>query len=318
MEQQNNHELRGVQDTAGLSLVIDICMNGQRLKAVLDTAAQATVLNAELASKMQLDLQEDLVLKCAGKGTQITGRIAKNTNIKLGGKCYKWDVVVAPIGDDLLLGLDFLAAHSSTIDISRNLITLEGEEIPASLRRTANGSKFKVSRVTVGKRTIIPPHSAKLTPTRLSSPADTDFVIEKYDDCQGLLMAATVVKGCDPNPTVCFINLTDKYVTLKPGKWLGNATEVEEPHDLASDVLAAKPTVRQVVSQSPEKTLPQYEANLPEHVKPMCNAATVGLTPVQSLEVAKLLSKVADVLLLPATIVMDNSRRVVIQTFCQQ
>ena len=48
---------------------------------------------------------------------------------------YQWDLYVAPIADDFLLGLDFIIAYKVDPFISRDVLMVEGIEVPATWKR---------------------------------------------------------------------------------------------------------------------------------------------------------------------------------------
>ena len=57
--------------------------------------------------------------------------------LTLGGKTYKWDLYVAPIEDQLLLGLDFMVCHKVDPLISQNVLVVDSQyEIPAIFKGT--------------------------------------------------------------------------------------------------------------------------------------------------------------------------------------
>ena len=79
------------------------------------------------------------------------------------GKTYKWDLYVASIEDQLLLGLDFMVHHKVDPLISRNVLVVDGQYyIPAIFKRnqskgTMQTETYGVGRVKVSKRVVVPP-----------------------------------------------------------------------------------------------------------------------------------------------------------------
>ena len=53
--------------------------------------------------------------------------------MQVGDLCVKWPVIVAPIGDTLLLGLDFLLAHQAVINLPRQCLGLGEYDVPTEL-----------------------------------------------------------------------------------------------------------------------------------------------------------------------------------------
>ena len=54
---------------------------------------------------------ESFVLRGLEPDKPINGHLIKDVSINLGGRMYRWDLYVAPIEDDFLLGLDFMIAY---------------------------------------------------------------------------------------------------------------------------------------------------------------------------------------------------------------
>ena len=59
---------------------------------------------------------------------------------------------MAPIADQMLLGLDFLRPHGATVDLGCNHLTVKGEVVPAVSRLTPDGP-VSVARVSLPRRT---------------------------------------------------------------------------------------------------------------------------------------------------------------------
>lgn len=105
------------------TLYVPCIVNNKTINAVIDTAAQVTVMNYELFESLKPKplLQKDIILKGAGKNNIINGKIAEQVKLRIGPTEQRWDVVVGEIADSLLLGLDFLRAHNCIINLE-NLI----------------------------------------------------------------------------------------------------------------------------------------------------------------------------------------------------
>lgn len=91
------------------TLYVPCIVNNKTINAVIDTAAQVTVMNYELFESLKPKplLQKDIILKGAGKNNIINGKIAEQVKLRIGPTEQRWDVVVGEIADSLLLGLDF-------------------------------------------------------------------------------------------------------------------------------------------------------------------------------------------------------------------
>ena len=51
-------------------------------------------------------------------------------DIEIGSRIYPSDVYVAPIEDDMLLGLDFLHKYNVVLNCSKTIFVINGETLP--------------------------------------------------------------------------------------------------------------------------------------------------------------------------------------------
>ena len=95
--------------TSGMTLVVPVYIEGRKISAVVDTAAQVTLVRNDVLSSMQLHTGKlELVqLSNAEKNSDIEEYLYTHVGIVLGQKYFS-DIVVANISDYMILGLDFL------------------------------------------------------------------------------------------------------------------------------------------------------------------------------------------------------------------
>jgi hypothetical protein len=79
-------------------------------------------------------------------------------DIGIGSRIYPSDVYVAPIDDDMLLGLDFLYKYNVVLNCSKTIFVINGETLPMDYGKPKK--VHKVSKVTVLGKTVIPPNAA--------------------------------------------------------------------------------------------------------------------------------------------------------------
>ena len=133
--------------SVGLTLVFPIKINGLEIPAIVNTAAEATILSKKACNQLKKkpSVIKEINLNGLNVGAPVQGqKIA--ANLTLGSNTYKWDVYIAEMGDLCLLGLDFLHHHGVDIKLNLHSIGIKGEEIFASLVKTSETS-IKVSRV---------------------------------------------------------------------------------------------------------------------------------------------------------------------------
>ena len=222
-----------LRDTVGLTMSLPLTINGTEVSAVVDTAAQVTMISQSFCNSLEppLTASEKIKINNAQKDSSMEGWIARDVEIGLGGSTYTWDVVVAPITDDCILGFDFMKSNHCQLDLGNNLIRI-GEQIhSASLRRDPSGSEYRVSRVTLDETVVIPPYSSKMVTGKLLHPTERDVVLQPSCRCHGVMMSATVVNGNKPTP-VQVINDTQQPVALPRGHFIGNAVELDSVLEL--------------------------------------------------------------------------------------
>ena len=119
------------QDHTSSSLKVPVTVQGVALNAIIDTAAMVTVisdnLNKEIAVKPESLKTE--ILKTAGRDQKINGQVIGPVSLKLGESTYSVLVIVAPIYEDMLLGLNFLMEHGLEISVTEQyLLTRQNKE----------------------------------------------------------------------------------------------------------------------------------------------------------------------------------------------
>ena len=142
---------------------------------------------------------------------------------------YRWDLYVAPIEDDFLMGLDFMITHKIDPLVSKNILMADGLEIPALLKQGATGQRQEVGRVHVSRHTIVPPSTVMWIECDVdwSYEGSTCLVLLGYGrKAFAMPYAAVNVKGRKTVTQVA--NLSDHFVTLRKGYALGSIEEIDE------------------------------------------------------------------------------------------
>lgn len=310
-----------IVDKPSRTLLIPVEFKALSVLAVADTGAQTTVISRSLAKRLQLPASatETVRLRNAQKNSTMIGSIIRKMKFRIGKHHYEWDTVVADTHDDFILGYDFLAKHCSSINVRDNTLTIDGEEVRTVTKEDEQPEGAVVNRIMLHKRVVVPPNSIKRITGEMTSPSPSEYVIEPAGNMKGLLLPASVIKG-EPKVPLYVLNDSERYVTLKPGHYLGSAIEAED-EILDEDIETSNSSESSDTGESLEETLNRVTLedlgseeeekptsgsedfvnsnreplSIPEHLKGLFEDTCNRLPPDQSYEVGKLLCEFQDV-----------------------
>ncbi len=214
-----------VRDIKGMSLVIDIVVNGHETEAVVDTAANVTLISESFFNSLpchNTPLGKTVILRGISEHP-MEGKLCDGLNIRIGHQTYQWNVCIAPISDNILLGIDFLRKHSCLVDLGKNILHIGSQHIPAKLKITPDDCPIKISRVNVTRKSVIPPQSVGFVQGKMLHPHPDHYIFEPLPQREGVFVSSVYAVGNEFNVKV--INDSDRYLTFKEGRMLG----VSEP-----------------------------------------------------------------------------------------
>ncbi len=122
----------------------------------------------------------------------MTGDVVGPLTINIGKGKYSEEVIVAQIEEEMLLGLDFMLKWGLDIKLLKAEISIGMESIPLVMETNPEPT---ISRVTVVKRSIIPPNSVRLVPCQLWFGAQ--YMLEPHQYVPGMI-PRVMYPGTDP------------------------------------------------------------------------------------------------------------------------
>ena len=239
--------------------------------------------------KHQPKITEKVRLTGAEKGSVMYGEYVPSVKIQLGKHSFEWNVYIAPISDDCLLGLDFLMKHVSCLDFEKQILQIRDQCISATIGMSKRKDRAaNVCRVTLPKRVVVPPDSWKMVKGEMdqSNPFDDpeQEVVFNPGKCKGLLVPHTIVKAT-PKIPIKLVNPMPHWAVLKKHHVVSNLEESGEivSNEDTDSVSVCKVDVIGEEGSSPdsdfedllddqnESNLEQVKSSIPEHLTDLFN-----------------------------------------------
>ena len=243
------------------TLTIPVRVAEHSIVAVVDSATDVTIISDRVFSQLRNPPPKlrDVKLDTAGRKMTMRGFVAGPIKLKIGETWYRGPVYVAPIEQDMLLGIDLLKQGSAVLNIGKGTLTYEGYEITMGM--TDCEGQPMVARVTVTQRKVVPPHSV----VRIKCAMDTKMPECVIEPSSGLKVTAPrVVSGEGNSPTMCLVNTSDRYLTMRKGTEVGRAYPVDA-FVSETDTSVPMPKVLEVRSSNGTDS----SATVPEHLDSM-------------------------------------------------
>lgn len=210
----------------GPTLLMHIKINETSVEAVVDTGAEVTILSEDFFTSIAPDSKETagrrINLHNAEDGSTMSGRRIEIT-IQMGDYSTKCEAFVAPIRENVLLGLDLLQAADVTIR-ARGAIYVQNK--PVQSRMISRGMSHATSAIRLHKDVILQPHTEHIVWGEAVNPCPGKEAVlnPMYLPPQDVMVAAALV-NMDAQVPVRIANFSDNQVKLKAGLFLGDMVE---------------------------------------------------------------------------------------------
>ncbi len=272
------------------NLVLEATVNGYSVPALIDTAAQVSVVSEEFFRTLHPapPLSGKVWLGGASKGNKFLASKATNMSIGLGNTQHLHDLVVAPINDPFILGIDFMKRVGLKIDLENDTIIIRGETLPA-VGPPARDQTSDIKKVALLEDITFPPFSMVRCPATLgeSGKGLALAVITPLNN-GGLTMPEVLVTAGATIP-ILVMNTTANPMSLSAGHVVGTASSIEE-------VLEEPRSCMQVRKLEPcSDTSPADKGRLPSHLTDLFTRSCTHLSEAESAVLANLLTEYQDV-----------------------
>ena len=270
----------------GPTLLASIEVNGQPVQATVDTGATVTILSQQLYERLGVPEGEDsfkVRLSNAEDGQDMDAIGGVMVKIRMGSCTVDWNVYVAPIRDDVLLGLDFLRAADVTIR-ARGALYIGAQKVGSQL--VSHAATYRRYPVRLEGTALLDPRTEYILWGGNAEPRPHhQGMIEPNTLLEGVCVAATLVQ-LDSRVPIRVANFTDKQIRLRSGILLGDIVEVvmeEDSHGQTKGPRVAR------------RTTPAPRAQMPEHLLELEARAIKELEGNEKTSVAKLLMAYEDI-----------------------
>ena len=190
-------------------------LEGRQCRVICDTGAAVTVVSKELWLKLgrgmgETSQKQQLVY---ADGSPESATYVEGVKIQLGKHEFVWNVYVAGIADEILLGADFLTEHAAVIDLQQLRITLtpQGKGVAeVKLRRKTSFQPKHITRITCE----LHPPVAEVEQLEFNP-----FPL-KTESGQTLIAASSIAKG-GKVMQIMVVNDSDQMITVGKGETMG-------------------------------------------------------------------------------------------------
>ena len=317
-----------LDNSTGYSIYLPVSLGDCQVPAIIDTAAQVSVMNYRTFENLGLQPPKNTInrtIRTAENGNSMQCFLVPNVHFKINGKQYQHDIIIGNFKDQFILGLDFLMKFSCTINIPGSSMTISGTHMQVWIKRNLpyNDSYF-ISQVTCAESCKVPPFSRVILPVRVTAPPGTLMVTSPVAS-DGLLIPSALLYVQEDINFVEVTNDSSEQEELLVGMVITEAEEAYDPqpsaHHIdinantsAEELDAPQPDVRQctidkqtsadahISAELPPENDPiipsllaDCESKLPDHLQALYKEAAPRLSTWARLGVCNLLHRYSDV-----------------------
>ena len=261
-----------------------------RVDAIVDTAAQVTIISDSVFQKMDPSpsIIKHVILNTAARDLRMKAVIAGPVEIKLGSSVYKENVFIAPIQDEMLLGIDFIVRHNVSVLLPELLLKV-GIDPSAEFIPMMFGGAFppnpQACKVYCRERVVIPPNRVKRITGVIDQRMTSQFVFEPAAEFPVYMPRVLH----DPGGHVCvvFLNHTEECMDIPSDTLLGEVTEISAVLEPSPRQTQSAFTVNQVQQE--------IKPDVPDHLKDLLERSSESLSEEEHQQLRQLLVEFQEV-----------------------
>lgn len=189
--------------------------------------------------------------------------------LEIGDEQLEHRVYVAPLQDEMLLGIDFMQKHGVQLHCGAGELRVGGSFSIQPMHKARAGSVQAVS----ARRVHLPPLSPGVIDCTVQGDL-TDFILEPVDKFPPGVLPSRSINPAGKNGKICLINMTSQSHVFKAGQQVAVATPVTE-------VCSPSVNVRQVGFKR--------SADVPPHIQPILEDVRTHAPPDVREEAERLL-----------------------------
>ena len=262
--------------TVGVSLLIPIVIEGKPTLAVVDTAAQITMVSDQFWATLTTTIQvgPSIRIRNAEASSYMNCVRYSQVCLQFGNLTFHADLAVGPISDNVILGLDFLLDKKAVIDLVACVVYLGETPIPAQMVRGHKSpskkaiSSHQVAVVYASGDQYLAPMAVQRVAVKLSNDASVPFVTTPASTTDIIIASCLIQGGNDPQ-VIEVMNDSAKTVFVKDGDILAGAVEAEVTESPGLSV--ARAALQEEGQDGESKTILEQGSELPSVTKDLDN-----------------------------------------------
>ena len=220
---------------------------------LIDTGSTVSIMNYATWKRLKksgMDMRKSPVKLTGVDGGTFKSYGRRDIPVEIGDLQMVQDMEIGDCQDDVMLGMDFLKQHTSSIDFERPSLTIGEREVELTFYQP----EVEKTHVIAARDVIVPDSTDKIISGTSGSARIKEGVFsnDTLTTDRGWMIARAVVRVTRGQVPVQVINLTDEEIVFRAGTYLGELEPLGERSEIVK-------TVRKLGMQEPRRDWGDYE-----------------------------------------------------------